>query len=821
MAINSSTRFGVVYSTPKDFIEKIGSKDSTYTDGKLFVLHGDAEGALTQGIYMVEQNNTDPDGSLNIQMLSSGAYASSTNAGLMSAADVATLSAALSKTDASNTYLKINDASFFRTVKVINGNSSTNIVADSSRDTLTITAGTNVTLSGNSSTDTLTISATDTTYSSGNLITIGTGNNINHNTQANVTTGRYGDASNTRTLAFGDKFKVIDTSVDPYGHITNIATKELTLPTKPDNAGHADTAANASSADMVKNYFDISVNGADILTYNGSNNLTFGVNAGSNVSLDVSGSTITINSSYKNDDTKNTTGTTNKASTKLFIAGATEQGQNPQTFSNASVYIGADNKLYSAGKAVVTTDELNTALTSALQYKGTLASDASVTAAATASDKKKGDVYAASASFKPSSTYVNNWKDSNVEPGDLFIFDGSKFDIINGENQVSSKDTSIGSTLKTIATVDGTDIKTYIPVVSKTNEGIIPAADGSDGTIDNQGNDWVLTSNNNGSSIGWYKLPANAFKNDNSIYTATGDISLNGTTFSHVPSNVTAGRYGDTGDTRTLTSNANTFKVVDVSVNVNGHVTATATKTITLPAEAFQDTSYGAEAGIELKNGKYKHTNSVDAVTAYDLSTNTTASANGGVIKVKDFKYDAQGHITGTTTCEITLSENYKGTVTSITAGTGLSGGTITTDGTISLNVANSSTLGGIIASNKLTSAVTLTSSNGSTSSRYYGVQVDNTGKAFVNIPWTDYQVKANTSTGKIYLIGQDDASNGTTEQAYKNASVYMQSGKMYATSGSVASNDTALVNGGTVYAAVEAAKGAAIEAATIYWETL
>lgn len=54
-----------------------------------------------------------------------------------------------------------------------------------------------------------------------------------------------------------------------------------------------------------------------------------------------------------NSDTKNTTGTTNKVDTKLFLAGATSQGANPQTYSNANVYIGTDNCLYSNGKKVV------------------------------------------------------------------------------------------------------------------------------------------------------------------------------------------------------------------------------------------------------------------------------------------------------------------------------------------------------------------------------------------------------------------------------------------------------------------------------------
>ena len=50
------------------------------------------------------------------------------------------------------------------------------------------------------------------------------------------------------------------------------------------------------------------------------------------------------------------------------------------------------------------------------------------------------------------------------------------------------------------------------------------------------------------------------------------------------------------------------------------------------------------------------HSNSVTAKTSYG-STATTASANGGKITVTDITYDAQGHVTGSTDREITLSQ--------------------------------------------------------------------------------------------------------------------------------------------------------------------
>ena len=65
-----------------------------------------------------------------------------------------------------------------------------------------------------------------------------------------------------------------------------------------------------------------------------------------------------------------------------------------------------------------------------------------------------------------------------------------------------------------------TDTK-YIIVTSST-DGLVPKFDAADGTIDNSSADWVFT--NKSGSIGWYKLPENAFKN--TIYTeATSSIN--------------------------------------------------------------------------------------------------------------------------------------------------------------------------------------------------------------------------------------------------------------------------------------------------------
>lgn len=67
-----------------------------------------------------------------------------------------------------------------------------------------------------------------------------------------------------------------------------------------------------------------------------------------------------------------------------------------------------------------------------------------------------------------------------------------------------------------------------------------------------------------------------------------------------------------------------------------------------------------------------------------------------------------------------------KGTVTSVATGAGLTGGTITTSGTIKANLKSE------------TKSTLSSTSMGSTSSRQYAVGLDKDGYLSVNIPWTD-----------------------------------------------------------------------------------
>ena len=99
---------------------------------------------------------------------------------------------------------------------------------------------------------------------------------------------------------------------------------------------------------------------------------------------------------------------------------------------------------------------------------------------------------------------------------------------------------------------------------------------------------------------------------------------------------------------------------VPVYINSNGQPAAISYQVNkTVPANAvFTDTTYSSGNGITIdSNHKVNHSNSaITAKTAYG-STATTASANGGSITVTDIKYDAYGHITGSTDRTIKLSQ--------------------------------------------------------------------------------------------------------------------------------------------------------------------
>lgn len=110
------------------------------------------------------------------------------------------------------------------------------------------------------------------------------------------------------------------------------------------------------------------------------------------------------------------------------------------------------------------------------------------------------------------------------------VFSGLNVDPVGGSDQF----------IQSIKQTNGLIEATVGGLVSTSNSGLVPKADGNAGTINNQSNDYVLTYK--GGTIDWYKLPANAFKNDdnNTTYTLSGTLNGNAYDVALTPSSGTA-----------------------------------------------------------------------------------------------------------------------------------------------------------------------------------------------------------------------------------------------------------------------------------------
>lgn len=108
--------------------------------------------------------------------------------------------------------------------------------------------------------------------------------------------------------------------------------------------------------DRLKFALSFQVRGTEFIAFDGYEPKKINFIAGDNmfITSDMQGN-LTL-AADPGSDTVNTAGATNNPNTKLFLIGAESQTTAPQTYSNQYVYIGPDNKLYSNGKEVSTTD---------------------------------------------------------------------------------------------------------------------------------------------------------------------------------------------------------------------------------------------------------------------------------------------------------------------------------------------------------------------------------------------------------------------------------------------------------------------------------
>jgi hypothetical protein len=164
-------------------------------------------------------------------------------------------------------------------------------------------------------------------YTGANGISVGEDFSISH-TNA-ITAGTVGPTADAKP-AFNTSFTVPYLEYDAQGHITSATNHSITLP----NHSHSTlTITDGTNSD----------------TYNATAAKTLKFANGTNTTASVSAASNVITVKYDSVDTKNTVGATANDSTKLWIIGATEQTDNPQSYTNSNVYIN-----YSSSKAILT-----------------------------------------------------------------------------------------------------------------------------------------------------------------------------------------------------------------------------------------------------------------------------------------------------------------------------------------------------------------------------------------------------------------------------------------------------------------------------------
>ena len=113
-------------------------------------------------------------------------------------------------------------------------------------------------------------------------------------------------------------------------------------------------------------------------------------------------------------------------------------------------------------------------------------------------------------------------------------------------------------------------------------------------------------------------------------------------------SGVTNGTYGPTEDVNG--SNGATISVPQITVDAKGRVTSIVNRTYT-SVNTDNNTTYSAGTGLSLSGTTFNHSNTITAGSVGSAQS----PSHGGTFAIPKITYDAQGHITGATTVNITL----------------------------------------------------------------------------------------------------------------------------------------------------------------------
>lgn len=177
-------------------------------------------------------------------------------------------------------------------------------------------------------------------------------------------------------------------------------------------------------------------------------------------------------------------------------------------------------------------------------------------------------------------------------------------------------------------------------------------------------------------------------------------------------------------------------------------------------AQVFADVFI--ENGTKLSS-KYLTTHPTITLSSNSTSTPAKLSHNGTFTAITSITQDANGHVTKFNTATYTLPDEGQ---LSIATGAGLTGGTITTTGTIKAKLVDE------------TANTANSSRSTSTNGGLYAVEVDKSGNLAVRVPWTDHTYSttdfAAASHTHFKLVTEGDNRNtATTPNDYNNKFIF------------------------------------------------
>ena len=322
----------------------------------------------------------------------------------------------------------------------------------------------------------------------GNLLTISESNGtvtIAHDTVTRSDTDNNTNLEDQASVVTG-------VTTDSYGHVTGVTTYKLPAITHQTSknvvGGSADATANAAdSSDPFLNHLEDNtvtsshqIKGGDKITVSSNATGDISIDHDPQAQADTAGAQLAFGDSVVTgvsvDSQGHVTGKKTSALPSNPVSsshnGRIMIGDGDSTTSESSNEITGSvtsNDNIPTNNAIITyvSQQISVALASALFYKGTVASYANLETARTATGDsaiKVGNLYVASAGFTHTTptTYLPA---GSYETGDFFIWNGSSWDVVQGENQVTNSNPTLaldGST-QAIGTVDGTTLQVTNP----------------------------------------------------------------------------------------------------------------------------------------------------------------------------------------------------------------------------------------------------------------------------------------------------------------------------------------------------------------------